>query len=155
MRLVILVKGRPAPQGSKEQGSAGQLLESSAYLPAWRQAVRIGTFEAYRERGIDPRALPLFAAGVPVEIEVCTFRMIRGVQCGGGDGSAPVGKPDVDKLLRSTLDALGGAGAGKSARLFADDSQVTEIRNLTKVWGVPGVDGLEPGATIIVSDGRD
>lgn len=153
MRLVIQVKGRPAPQGSKEQGSAGQLLESSAYLPAWRQAVRIGAFKAYAEAGVGADRLPLMPAGTPVHIEVCTFRVIRGVQCGAAGSDLPLGKPDIDKLLRSTLDALGGASGNKSARLFADDSQVISIRGLTKVWAVPGV--TEPGATLIISDGRD
>ena len=34
--LRVTVAGRPAPQGSKRLGGAGQLREQSAYLPAWR-----------------------------------------------------------------------------------------------------------------------
>lgn len=154
MRLLIQVTGRPAPQGSKSLGGAGQVLEQSPYLDAWRQRVKIGTFEAYKLAGVDPRRLPLFPLGVAVEFEVITFRMIKGEQCGAAESDLPLGKPDVDKLLRSTLDALGGrTNPRHTARLFADDSQVNAIRSLTKIWAVPGV--TEPGATLIVSDGRD
>lgn len=150
-----MVKGRPAPQGSKRAGaSPGTMIEQSAYLPAWRQAVKIGAYEAYREAGIEPKQLPLMPAGTPVTFEVVTFRVIQGVQCRAAGSDLPIGEPDVDKLLRSTLDALGGMKRD-SARLFADDAQVVCVRNLQKVWGRPGVDGLEPGATMIVTDGRD
>lgn len=46
-------------------------------------------------------------------------------------------RPDVDKLLRSTLDALGSAG------VYGDDSQVVHSDAL-KVYGII------PGASIIV-----
>jgi hypothetical protein len=150
VRLTIVAHGRPAPQGSKELGSAGQLREASPYLPAWRQAVIIGTYEAYRTHGIQPASLPLFPTGVPVTVEELTF-WLAGDQCRTEGTEEPTGKPDVDKLLRSTLDALGGA-AGRNARLFADDSQIVEIKYMSKQrapdYGVTG-------ARITVSDGRD
>jgi Holliday junction resolvase RusA-like endonuclease len=53
----------------------------------------------------------------------------------------PSGRPDVDKLLRSTLDALGEAG------LWRDDCQVVQAVAV-KVW----CDRLEPaGANIEVT----
>lgn len=153
MRLLIRVFGRPAPQGSKRAGAApGSMIEQSPYLPAWRAAVKRWAYEAYKQAGIRPGELPLFPAGRAVEIEVCTFHVIRGVQCGAAGSDLPIGEPDIDKLLRATLDPLGGMKRD-SARLFADDAQVTAVRSLTKVWAVPGI--TEPGATIIVSDGRD
>ena len=143
MRLIIEVFGRPAPQGSKELGGAGQLRESSAYLPAWRTAVRAGAYEAYRAAGIPRNALPVFPAGVPLWIEHCVFYLDP------AQGKA-TNKPDIDKLLRSTLDALGGA-YGKSARLFADDSQIVQIDGLRKIGTESLTDG-QPGAYIIISD---
>lgn len=151
MRLSIAVVGRPAPQGSHDLGSAGQFLDSSPYLRAWRQAVRIATFRAYSQVGIQPRALPAFAAGVPVIFERITFYLAP-EQCRAAGTDAPIGKPDVDKLLRATLDALGGAhDPEQHARLYADDSQVVEVRNLSKERAPRG----NPGALIIVTDGRD
>jgi len=156
VRLLISVSGRPAPQGSKRGGSApGTMIEQSVYLPAWRRAVMLGALEAYREAGITPDQLPIFPRSQGVAFEVITFRVIRGEQCGAAGSDLPAGAPDIDKLLRSTLDALGGANKGeKNARLFADDSQVLGIRCLQKVWATEA-NGLGPGATIIVTDGRD
>ena len=151
MRLVIRVDGRPAPQGSTERGPAGQLLESSPYLPAWRQAVRIATFRAYALAGIAPDRLPLFPRGRPVYFERCVF-LVRDDQCRAEGTDEPTGDPDVDKLLRATLDALGGAKNFKrSAKLFADDSQVVAMDGLRKARPLLGVDGYDrPGALIIV-----
>jgi hypothetical protein len=140
MRIAIAAFGRPAPQGSHDLGSAGQFLDASPYLAAWRTAVRIGAFKAYAELGIGADALPLFPAGTPVQIEECTFYV----------GTTPTAKPDIDKLLRATLDGLGG-GRGKTARVFADDSQVTMIRELSKTRANNG----RTGAYIVISDGRD
>jgi len=150
VQLTIYVFGRPAPQGSKELGSAGQLLEQSPYLPAWRQAVKRGAYEAYKAAGIDPAALPLIPAGTPVIIERCEF-YVTDEQCRAEGTDEPLGTPDIDKLLRSTLDALGGAKGG-TARVFADDGQVKRIRDLAKERPAPG---RPTGALIIISDGRD
>jgi crossover junction endodeoxyribonuclease RusA len=144
VRLTIHVYGRPAPQGSKDLGGAGQLLEQSPYLPAWRVAVKRGAYEAYREAGIDPARLPLFAAGVPVTIERCWF-YVTAEQCRSAGTDEPVGGPDIDKLLRAALDPLGGAKRG-SARVFADDAQVTCVKDLQKRRGVTG------GALIIIRE---
>lgn len=147
MRLSIAAIGRPAPQGSKQLGGAGQLLEQSAYLPAWRQAVKIAAFEEYRRRGIDPGALPVFPPGTPVVIESCTF-FVGPDQCRAEGTDEPLGTPDIDKLLRAVLDALGGAKG--SGRVFADDAQVVEIRALRKLRATS-----QTGVMIIISDGRD
>jgi Holliday junction resolvase RusA-like endonuclease len=150
VRLIIPVVGRPAPQGSKNLGGAGQLLEQSAYLPAWRVAVKVGAYKAYQAANIRHTSLPVFAAGTPVVIEQCTF-YLADEQCRAEGTDLPLGTPDIDKLLRATLDALGGQKNG-SARLFADDSQVVRIRELAKERPAPG---RPTGAVIIVSDGRD
>lgn len=152
MILAIRAHGRPAPQGSKEQGGAGQLLESSIYLPAWRQAVRIATFEAYHRHGIAPKSLPLLPRGRKVVIERCWF-FVTPAQCRAEGTDEPLGDPDLDKLLRSTLDALGGANKHKnsSARLFADDSQVQGVRDL---WKYRATAESPPGAVILVNLGE-
>lgn len=150
MRLHIAAVGRPAPQGSKERGGAGQLLESSIYLPAWRRAVKIAAYETYKARGIEPGSLPVFPRSVPVVVELCTF-FVGDDQCRAEGTDDPVGTPDIDKLLRAVLDALGGQREG-SARLFDDDSQVVEINKLRKLRSTFDI---KSGAYIVVSDGRD
>jgi Holliday junction resolvase RusA-like endonuclease len=147
LRLSIAAIGRPAPQGSKQLGGAGQLLEQSAYLPAWRQAVKIAAYERYRLLGIDPASLPVFPAGVPVIVEQCTF-FVGPDQCRAEGTEEPTGTPDIDKLLRAVLDALGGAKG--SGRVFADDAQVVEIRALRKLRATS-----QTGVMIVISDGRD
>lgn len=109
-RLVISVTGRPAPQGSKKQGEHGQMREQSVYLPAWRAAVKKATYEAYRAAGIEPAALPLFVGPVGCSV---LFRLEHGRRA-----DAP---PDVDKLLRSTFDAL------TEARAWEDDGRVVWV----------------------------
>jgi crossover junction endodeoxyribonuclease RusA len=148
VRLTISAFGRPAPQGSHELGRAGQLLDSSPYLRAWRVKIRHACFREYARLGVPGTALPLFPADVPVIVERCTF-YVRDDQCRAAGTDHPTGTPDIDKLLRGVLDALG--GAPKSARVFADDSQVVEVRNLNKVRMTAG----KSGAFIIISDGRD
>lgn len=150
MRLILHVFGRPAPQGSKELGSAGQLIEQSPYLPAWRVAVKVAAYKAYAAAGIRHASLPVFPRQVPVIIERCTF-YVGDDQCRIEGSDEPLGAPDVDKLLRATLDPLGG-GKSKTARLFADDSQVKTIRELGKDRPAKGG---RTGAFIIVSDGRE
>lgn len=149
MILPIRVHGRPAPQGSKEQGGAGQLLESSIYLPAWRQAVKIAAFEAYRAHGIQPSDLPLIPRGRAVVIERLWFFVLP-EQCRAEGTDEPLGTPDVDKLLRATLDPLGG-GHGKTARVFADDSQVQGVRDL---WKYRATAESPPGAVILINLGE-
>lgn len=150
MRLRIRVHGRPAPQGSKSQGGAGQLLEQSIYLPAWRRAVVIAAYESYAAAGIGPGSLPLIPARLPAYVEMCTF-IVLPEQCRAEGTDEPVGPPDVDKLLRSTLDALGGARR-RTARVYADDAQIVRCRDLGKVRATPD---QPAGAIIIVSDGRE
>lgn len=147
--LVIRALGRPAPQGSKETGTGGALRESSAYLPAWRQAVKLAAWDACRLAGIAPTALPIFPAGTPVYLHVCAF-IVTDDQCRAEGSVYPIGRPDVDKLLRAVLDALGGTRG--SARLYAEDSQVISVDGLCKVRAA--ID-MPPGAHIIISDRPD
>jgi Holliday junction resolvase RusA-like endonuclease len=118
-RLVVAVDGRPAPQGSKKSGAHGQMREASPYLPAWRAAVKRAVYEAYRDAGVAPGALPLFVGPVGVAI---VFRL---------DSSRRVdAAPDLDKLLRSTWDAL------TAARVWEDDGRVV-TQSATKLAAGP------------------
>lgn len=143
--IEIIVLGTPAPQGSKHgyavkrkgayTGKVAQV-ESSAKVKPWRMAVKYAALEAMRDvelwTSIDTVAdmepwAPMTGA---VVLEV-VFRLPRpkghygtGRNAGLLKPSAPwfpAGRPDLDKLLRSTFDALGEAG------VWGDDAQVTTV----------------------------
>lgn len=118
---MLEVVGLPAPQGSKRHVGRGVLVESSRRVRPWRDAVRAAAVQA---------ALPAFPRGVPVSLAV-TFLLPRPAShYGTGRNAAvlrpgaprwPAVMPDVDKLLRSTMDALGEAG------VWHDDAQVVHV----------------------------
>ena len=137
--LHFRVAGTPAPQGSKSVSKTGHLYETSRRVKPWRDAVAATALTVLRGAG------PLSG---PVAVEI-SFRFRRprahyatGRNLGELRPSAPqhhVQRPDVDKLARSTLDALTSAG------VFADDCQVVSLV-ATKEW-----DSLSPGATIAIT----
>lgn len=137
MRIEIHVDGRPAPQGSKQRGGAGQLREASHYLPAWRNAVKIATYRAYDLAGVTPEQLPLFR-DEKVIVEQLSFRL--------GGNLRDIDPPDLDKLTRATWDAL------TQARVWDDDARVVEVRRIGKRRPLPGE---QPGADIIISTYQD
>jgi Holliday junction resolvase RusA-like endonuclease len=147
VQIAIRIHGRPAPQGSKDVGRRGQTIEQSIYLPAWLAAIRRDVFTAYKDRDLPPTALPFFRAGVGVVIEALTF-FVHPESCVAAGTALPLGTPDIDKLLRATLDGLGGNRKG-NARLYADDAQVIKIDNLSKQRAT---DGSGPGAFIVARD---
>lgn len=125
--LSFTVVGVPAPQGSKRgfynKGLGRvQMVESSKKVAPWRQDVAAAAQAAARGGWETP-------AG-PVEVSV-TFRLPRpryhfrtGKRAHELKPNAPVyvpKKPDVDKLLRATLDALTSAG------VIRDDAQVAVL----------------------------
>lgn len=109
-RLAVTVEGRPAPQGSKKFGEHGQMIESSPYLPAWRGKVKTAVYRAYRALGIKPGDLPLLRGPVAVAV---TFRLDPARRIDAA--------PDLDKLLRSTWDAL------TAARVWEDDGRAVAV----------------------------
>lgn len=108
--LIVTVDGRPAPQGSKHRGAHGQMREASPYLAAWRAAVKQAVYEVYRASGVAPGDLPLFRGAVVISL---IFRLT--------DGRRVDAAPDLDKLQRSTWDALTGA------RVWEDDGRVISV----------------------------
>lgn len=98
------------------------MVEMSKNLPGWRTAVALAAKAAW------PYDSPMDSAvGVVVE-----FRLQEPKRSKFGDYAA--GPPDLDKLIRSTGDAL------KVAGVITDDSRIIHWA-ATKCWG-------EPGATI-------
>jgi hypothetical protein len=125
--LVITVHGKPAPQGSKRHVGNGVMVESSAKVRPWREAVKGAALDALRDwspQNPAPRenAPACRRLDGPVEVSVCF--------CFDKPKSAPKRRRtwpttrtsgDVDKLLRATFDALTDAG------VFRDDSQIVHV----------------------------
>ena len=131
---VFAVTGIPAPQGSKRPVRLGTgrigMVESSKAVGPWRERVAAEAQHVV--------SVPL---GGPVAVTL-EFSLTRPKSHYGTGRNAsavresapgwPDGKPDIDKLARSTLDGLTAAGAWK------DDAQVVML-TLAKQYGeLPG-----------------
>lgn len=128
MTLAIRVHGLPAPQGSKRHVGNGVMIESSKRVKPWRQDVKHAALTAVAEKhGVTYAFAPLNGA-VRIDIRFLLPRPKHHYRTGRNanllrDAAPlwPAVKPDIDKLIRSTLDALGEAGC------WHDDAQVVSI----------------------------
>jgi Holliday junction resolvase RusA-like endonuclease len=129
--LEIHIVGVPAPQGSKsaftnKYTGKAQMKESSAKtLAPWRQDVKTAAIDAIAASGYMP---PSETVGVSMHVTFLLARPKGHFRTGRNahllrDGAPlrPTTRPDVDKLLRSTLDAL------KVAGVYRDDSHVVTV----------------------------
>ncbi|AIY01191.1 hypothetical protein ART_1592 [Arthrobacter sp. PAMC 25486] len=127
MDFTFHVNGTAAPQGSKKHVGKGVLVEMSKNLPAWRKAVKDAAMRTWNRPALD----------APVSVQV-TFRINKPPTTKFRD--YPAGPADLDKLLRSTGDALEQAG------LLTNDSRIVHW-DAAKVWG-------PAGATITITEMR-
>lgn len=127
--LTFEVRGIPASQGSKRHVGNGIMVESAGQkLKSWREAVRSEAGAAMTNTNT-----PRLVGAVSV---VVTFFLPRPKAHYGAKGlktNAPITcakRPDADKLLRSTLDALTAGG------VYGDDNQVVHLA-ATKMYADP------------------
>lgn len=130
-QLNIRVHGTPAPQGSKRHVGGGVMVESSKKVKPWRQDVVTAALEAAT---MAPDFTP-FTGPVRARITFVFPRLKGHFGTGRNAGvlkaSAPIlvaTKPDLDKLVRSTFDALSTAG------IWRDDNQAAKVV-AEKVYG--------------------
>lgn len=140
-RVQFWVVGVPAPQGSKAfKGFAGNgraiLVESSKMVKPWREAVTVAAGQAMRAAGNDQP----FIGPVTVDLG---FVLPRPKSAPKTKTVAAVKRPDLDKICRSTLDALGSGGC------YLDDAQVVGLKASKRV----AVPGEGPGCRITVTEG--
>jgi crossover junction endodeoxyribonuclease RusA len=112
LNLSIFVPGHPAPQGSKRHVGNGVMIESSKNVKPWRSDIRSALIDSAGQ----PRAW--FDGAVSCTL---VFIMPRPVSTPKRSTPPATKKPDVDKLARALLDAIGSAG------VWRDDSQVVEL----------------------------
>lgn len=141
--LTITVHGTPAPQGSKRHVGNGVMIESSQAVKPWREAVKWAAMDAAS------RSVACVVPYVgPVRVQAIFkfprpkshYRTGRNAHLLRDDAPEyKASKPDIEKLERSTFDALTDAG------VWRDDAQVVETHS-TKVYSDT------PGAHLIIEE---
>jgi crossover junction endodeoxyribonuclease RusA len=121
----------PAPQGSKRHVGGGRMVESSAKVKPWREAVRQEALKTGHAITAEPVYIHL----------LFRFRRPRGHYNTRGilkpsAPHTPTTRPDLDKLCRSTLDGLTGV-------LFHDDSQVAFMVASKQYAAADELEGVE------------
>lgn len=130
----FIVYGTPAPQGSKRHVGGGRMIESSKRVKPWREAVMLAWYELRATDRVEKIMGP-----VCVEVVFYLNRVDKPKNL-----HWPVSKMDgdIDKLLRSTFDALTQSGAIEDDRFI-----VTVSAGKAYAGSLPY--GLQqPGATI-------
>lgn len=139
--LGFRVVGEPAPQGSKIPGRSaktGKMFvreQNSKKQKDWRSSVIEWATKAREGSGWE-------TTDSPVEVAL-DIRVIRPLSVSIRRRPYPSVKPDLDKIVRNTLDGL------KSAGIYRDDAQVINIV-ARKRYATDDPDGA-PGASIRVS----
>lgn len=145
-RIEIEVYGTPAPQGSKSfkgmRGGRAVLVEASKKVKPWRADVKAAAEAAMRALGASWEPMD-----GPLRLDV-VFTLRKPLSAPKRTRTYPMRVPDLDKLLRSTDDALTDAG------IWVDDARVVDCRAL-KAYPGEAEGALDfPGARIIVTEYR-
>lgn len=122
--LHVFVPGHAAPQGSKKHLGKGVLVESSKQVRPWRESVRWHLLDTWHTEQLDG----------PVAVDLM-FVLKRPASTPKRRTPAAVKKPDLDKLARAVLDAIGSAG------VWRDDAQVVALvsgKRLAQLGEAPG-----------------
>lgn len=154
------VYGLPGPQGSKsfkgrsKKTGKAIMVESSAKVKPWREAVKLAARKAmdeyflssvdvciaHKERGETP-----FPLGRALEVSM-VFTLAKPKRAPKRRVTYADRKPDLSKLARSTEDALTDAG------LIADDARIVEFSRLAKVFPNEDPESLDsPGVRITIA----
>ena len=137
----IVVHGVPAPQGSKKGGYSPKTGKTFVYeqnsktQKSWRQDVIAAAVQFRELHGLETLDGPV---GV-----VIYFRLPRPASVDIRRRPFPAVKPDMDKLIRNTLDGLTQAG------VYRDDAQVVDLFAQKRYATDDPAGG--PGATISVT----
>jgi Holliday junction resolvase RusA-like endonuclease len=148
--IVIDVLGSPAPKGNARAFMAGGKAVLSSFGSGSGEK-RLRSWDAeVRSAAIAATAFKIGGSPVYVQRPLSVGLVFRMSRPGGhwskkgglllSAPKAPTVKPDIDKLTRSTLDALHGT-------IFDDDSRIVEL-GVVKTYAEPG----REGARIVVKE---
>ncbi len=137
----VVVHGVPAPQGSKKGGYSAKSGKTFVYeqnsktQKSWRQDVIAAAVQMREACGME-------TLDGPVQLFI-EFRLPRPASVKIAKRPFPAVKPDIDKLIRNTLDGLTQAG------VYRDDAQVVNL-SVQKLYATDEPGG-GPGAVIHVA----
>ena len=142
MSLLFVVSGLPAPQGSKRHVGNGIMVEQSKKVGPWRDSVTGAIHDQHTG------TYPAQPALTPLDVNV-VFTLPAPKSLPKTRPSHPVRTPDLDKLIRSTMDALTISG------IWDDDARAVTI-TATKTYPASTIgahpDALAwPGAVITIT----
>ena len=146
--LVVIVHGRAAPQGSKIVMPGGAMREVSRHVGPWREAVRHAAEVAVAAQHYTPHPTNPVAVNV-----VFTLARPRSHYRTGRNADLlrdtaprhPATQPDLDKLVRATLDGLADGGA------LTNDARVVTLY-AAKAYAGGHLDALDsPGASVLIT----
>lgn len=145
--LEIVVRGTPAPQGSKRfvgvHNGRGVMVESSKKVKPWRQDVKEAARTALEKAGYSGDRLPAFDCPINVEM---VFTLPKPKSAPKTRRTWPDRKPDLSKLVRSTEDAL------TEVLAFQDDARIVDMV-CGKRFPNEGTDALDsPGVVIRIHE---
>jgi len=129
--MQLTVEGSPVPQGSFRHVGNGRIISANPKLNAWRQTIADQVASQTAER--------LIEGSIRVDL---VFTLQRPKSVSKGVRARPTVKPDLDKLVRATLDAI---SLERYVQLIKDDSQVTDLHAAKRYS-----DHRQPGVTIII-----
>ena len=125
---MIVVRGKPAPQGSKVSFRNGYMKEASQFLMPWRNQIVSACIEQKINNG------KIIEDPVEIFIDFLFHRPQSHYGTGRNEGNLKPSAPqypitrttgDIDKLCRSTLDGLSVPSGGI---LLKDDSLVVRLK---------------------------
>ena len=125
---MIVVRGKPAPQGSKVATRYGGMREASQFVMPWRNQIVSACIEQQINNG------EIIEQPVEIFIDFLFHRPQTHYGTGRNEGNLKPSAPkypttrttgDIDKLCRSTLDGLSIPSGGI---LLRDDSLVVNLR---------------------------
>lgn len=142
--ITFTVYGTPAPKGSKRfvglsKLGRGILVESSKKEKPWAEAVKYAALQAKEDAG----------GGLDGPISVVMFFTLKKpASAPKRKITYPDKKPDLDKIIRSTADAMVASG------IIHDDSRIVQIVAAKFYPGEASQALTSPGVRITISDYR-
>jgi Endodeoxyribonuclease RusA len=139
-RLSLIVYGTPAPQGSKTRVGRRIIHDNAEALLTWREDVKLAALRALDVSPRWDRDYPQVAAHIVFTLARPRHHYRTGKFAHVLRDNAPQfhgTKPDLDKLLRSTGDALTAAG------VYTDDCRIAQVFGV-KTYATAPTDGEVP-----------